>query len=167
MNRAVPPAGAGLPSFQDNVGLMMAYQIVRLQWELQAKTQQFLSYNAAQGGTFPGGLPKINPFMDPFRFLQAQNLPDMGMMNSFGESSETNVELERSMKFPTVPEALNSGSGSLLARRAAQRTGSPLNPNLQTNVVKMQQLMAQAMAGLQQAAQERPEELSEDHADQG
>lgn len=147
----------------------MAYQIVRLQWELQAKTQQFMNYNAQAAGGFTGGLPKANPFMDPFGFLQAQNLtmPDMaGLMSSFGETSDSDAELER-LKFPKVPEALNSGSGSLLARRAAQRTGSPLNPNLQSNAVKMQQFLAQAMAGLQQAALEQQEGLGEGHADQG
>ncbi|KAG0611404.1 hypothetical protein M758_7G138400 [Ceratodon purpureus] len=171
VNRQMPSTGALPSSLQDNVGLMMAYQIVKLQWELQAKTQQFMNYNAQAGG-FPGGLPKANPFMDPFGFLQAQNmtLPDMaGMMSSFnGESSDSDAELERTLRFPKVPEALNSGRGSLLARRAAQRTGSPLNPNLQTNgALKMQQFLAQAMAGMQQAALEQQEALGEGHADQG
>jgi hypothetical protein len=144
------PSGA----LQDNVGLMLAYQILRLQHELQAKMQQFISYSAQAGGG--------NSFTGPFGFLQQSlSVPDlMGMMSSNSDSGDAE------MKFPKVPEALNSGS--LLARRAAQRTGSPLNPNLESSAVKMQQLMAQAMAGLQQAALEQQERLGEGQgADQG
>ena len=134
-----------------------------------------MNYTAQTGGGgFPGGVPKVNPFMDPFRFLQGQNLgmPDMAnMLQSLqGESSDSDVESMERLKanFPKVPEALGSGSGSLLARRAAaQRTGSPLNPNLQSNAVKMQQLMAQAMAGMQHAALQQQLQGEGHGADQG
>jgi len=157
MNRqAMPPVG---PSLHDNVGLMMAYQIVRLQWELQTKVQQFMSYNAQQG--FGGALPKMNPFMNPFLDPLGSGVPDFNaLLSNYGEGSESE-EFERP-NLPKVPEALTS---SLLSRRAALRAGSPLNPNLQ-NAMKMQQLMSQAMAGFQQAALDQQESLGE-IADQG
>ena len=43
------------PSAHDNMSLIMAYQLVKLQWELQARTQQFMDFNsqtAAQGPAF-------------------------------------------------------------------------------------------------------------------
>lgn len=156
MNRqAMPPVG---PSLHDNVGLMMAYQIVRLQWELQAKVQQFMSYNAQQG--FGGALPKMNPFLNPFMDPLGPPMPDFnGLMSNYAEGSESE-EFERH-SLPKVPENLTS---NLLSRRAL-RTGSPLNPNLQS-AMKMQQLMSQAMAGFHQAALDQQESLGE-IADQG
>lgn len=156
---AMPPVG---PSLQDNVGLMMAYQIVRLQWELQAKVQQFMSYNAQQG--FGGALPKMNPFaMNPFMDPLGSAMPDFNaLMSNYGaEGSELEAEYERQNSMPKVPETLTS---SLLSRRAL-RTGSPLNPNL-PSALKMQQLMSQAMAGFQQTAFDQQESLGE-VADQG
>lgn len=160
MNRqAMPPVG---PSFNDNVGLMMAYQIVRLQWELQAKVQQFISYNAQQG--FGAGLPKMNPFMNPFLDPLGSAIPDFNaLLSNYGEGSEAEDFTQERPSLPKVPETLTS---SLLSRRAAMRSGSPLNPNLQS-AMKMQQLMSQAMAGFHQAALDQQDHSLGEIADQG
>lgn len=108
------------PSIQDNMSLIMAYQLVKLQWELQARTQQFMDFNnqtaASQGPVFP----------------------DPEMVNSYASRMDSN-ELQIGQPFPKPEVSL--GSSLLRKRASAFRNGGPIPLDLKS-IAQMQQLRA-------------------------
>lgn len=143
MNRNQQP-----PSLQDNMSFVMAYQIVRLQFELQARAQQLMRYTAAQQ-SLAGGLPK-NPFnIDPQGFTQFP-LPDLlSLMQNYTDLSGDSNQLEPNH----VPKPEPIMQSSLLARRAnaARLRTSSLNPNMESSLKRQQFMTQQGMAALHNA----------------
>lgn len=146
-NLAQPP-----PRLQDNVSMIMAYQLVRLQFELQARIQQFMSYNAAQQG-LAGGLSK-NPFTNNPQGLPQFPLPDLSRL------LQNYADLAAEPKQVPTPEPLNPSS--LLSRRlnAARLRTSSLNPNTQKPNTLRNLATQQSMEGPQDAGPDLKRKLS-------
>lgn len=108
-----PPQQA--PSVHDNMGLIMAYQLVKLQWELQARTQQLMDFN-----TQPA-VARGPAFSDPEAMNNSSNCVDSELQ-----------QLGR--RFPKPESSL--GSSLLRKRASAFRNGGPFPLDLQ-NVAKM------------------------------
>lgn len=124
------------PSAHDNMSLIMAYQLVKLQWELQARTQQFMDFNsqtAAQGPAFS----------------------DTEMMNRFANIIDP--ELQLGQQFPKPK--LSIGSSLLRKRASAFRNGGPIPLDLQS-IAKMQHLRAaQQSAGRSHAGHDQTDSV--------
>ena len=108
------PQQQAAPSVQENLSLIMAYQLVKLQWELQSRTQQFMDFNNQTATTSP------NP----------------ETVNSFPSC----IDSELTKLGPQFPNPQLSMGSSLLRKRAnAFRNGGPIPLDLQC-IAEMQHL---------------------------